>query len=373
MSRNIVKKVGIDISFARLNRAGLGTYVRGLLEGFNQVYHPYELSYFDVGQERDDIKRKTLRTRANTLYRDLIWLNLVLPAQAKRKGVDMLHMPAFCAPIFKPSPTVVTIHDMVWFDHPEYFPVWQRSYMRFFVPQAAHNADAVIADSECTRQDIISKLRIPSHKVHVTHLGVSKSFSILPTIDIQRIKQKYEVEKYIFVVGSVEPRKNLERLLTAFAELRGKYPDIILIHAGTSKWKSSDVFSIVVNKGLTGSVRFLWNLPQEDLIALYNGALFFIFPSLYEGFGLPIVEAMACGCPVITSNISSLPEVAGKAALMINPYDIGQIKQAMETLYQDDKKRHDLSQKGLEHASFFSWEKCARETIAVYREILGDP
>ncbi len=363
-------KVGMDMSFARFNKAGLGTYVRGLLEGFNQINHPCDFHYFDVMQERDDSKPKTLRTRVDTLYRDLLWMNFILPVQAKRMGVEMLHMPAFYIPMFKPAPTVVTIHDMVWYDHPEYFPIWQRNFMKLFVPQAAYHADAVIANSECTRQDIMSKLGISPQKVYVTHLGISGNFSVLPLEKVQRIKQKYRVDNYIFVVGSVEPRKNLERLFTAFAELRGKYPEVILIHVGTGMWKSSHVFSIVDQKGLTNSVRFLWDIPRDDLIALYNGALFSIFPSLYEGFGLPVVEAMACGCPVITSNISSLPEVAGEAAQLVDPYDVGQIKQAMDLFLGDTSTRSEYALKGRERARQFSWAKCAQETYQVYCKVL---
>lgn len=364
-------KIGIDVSLGRLNRAGVGAYVRGLLEGLKKIDCHTEFSYFDVNQDRDDSKPKTLRSRVNTIYRDIFWLNFVLPVQIKQKHVDLLHMPAFYAPVYKTRPTVITIHDMVWFDHAEYFPIWQRTYMRLFVPITAKNADAVIVDSESTRQDLIKKLQIPARKVHVTHLGVSKHFSVVPDAHVQKNKLKYELDEYILIVGSVEPRKNLRRLLIAFAELRGKYPNVILVHVGTSTWQSSDVFQLIEKMELSRSVRFLWNLPQEDLIALYNGALFFVFPSLYEGFGLPVIEAMACGCPVITSNISSLPEVAGEAAELINPYDTNQIREAMEALYQNEEKRQDLVQKGLIHANSFSWERCARETMAVYDEVLG--
>ena len=362
-------RLGMDISYIRLNNAGLGAYVRELKTALENINKSIDITFFEVGQDRDNLLQKKIQTRFNTLYRDLIWLNFILPFQAKRRKIEVLHMPVFYAPLIKPCHIVLTIHDMIWFDHPEYFPVWQRHFMKAFVPLAVKRSDAIIAVSTSTKNDIVEKLGISPNKIHVTHLGISDQFRIIEKSEVQKVKSKYNIDKYILVVGSVEPRKNLKRILEAFLQINRNNPDVFLVHVGSGMWKSESVFKDIERLGLVDSIRFLWNLPQKDLAALYNGALFLAFPSLYEGFGLPVIEAMACGCPVITSNISSLPEVSGDAALLVDPYDISQIAQAMKSFLCDSSFRKEYSEKGIARAREFSWEKCARLTLEIYQKV----
>lgn len=359
----------MDISFARLNKAGLGTYVRELKNALDNITPPNRMLYFEVGQDRDNTKPKRILTRLNTLYRDLIWLNFILPLQLKRKKVDVIHMPVFYAPVIKVCRTVVTIHDMIWFDHPEYFPIWQRHFMKMFVPIAAKKADAIITVSDSTKKDIIQKLGIQPEKISVTHLGIAKQFGIIDETEVLKTKSKYGLHKYVLVVGSVEPRKNLERILQAFKNISIMYPDLLFVHVGSGMWNSESVFKEVKRLGLGNSVRFIWHASQKDLAALYNGALFLAFPSLYEGFGLPVIEAMSCGCPVITSTLSSLPEIAGDAAILVDPYNTSQITQAMELILSEDSIRKEYSRKGIARAHEFSWEKCAQSTLKIYEKV----
>lgn len=363
-------KIGIDISFTKLNNAGLGNYVRGLLEGFSQIPSSIEFFHFDVNQTRNNLQPKTIRTRLDTLYRDLIWMNLVLPFKVKFHHLDLLHMPVFSAPLTKTLPTVITIHDMIWFDHPEYFPVWQRIFMKLIIPITARSANAVIAISENTRQDIIHKLGIAPQKIFVTPLGVSCEFSKINDDYVELCKQKYKLSKYFLMVGSVEPRKNLPRLLAAYSKIKDDFPEIKLVHVGSASWKNSEIFAMIEKLGLENSVHFLWNIPKVDLIALYNGAKFLVYPSLYEGFGLPVLEAMACGCPVITSDISSIPEVVGDAALMVDPYDVDMIADALRQFLTNESILVEYSCKGEQQAKKFSWKKCAENTLDVYKTVL---
>ena len=205
-------------------------------------------------------------------------------------------------------------------------------------------------------------------KVVVTYLAAALEFQLVAQPEANRIRELYDLDQYIFTVGALEPRKNLIRLLQAFARLRAEGYSGLLVHAGPNGWQYEDVMVEVRRLELNSSVRFLGRVPMQDLIGLYNAALLFVYPSLYEGFGLPVLEAMACGCPVVTSNVSSLPEVAGDAAILVDPYDVQQLAVAMQEVWTNPNCAHELTQRGRTQAQRFSWERCAQETLAVYRQ-----
>jgi glycosyltransferase involved in cell wall biosynthesis len=233
-------------------------------------------------------------------------------------------------------------------------------------------AAKVITLSESTKSDLVRFYRLPPNKVVVTPAAASREFTPRPKAEVDKVRERYGVSgEYVLAVGNVQPRKNLRRLVESFGELAGDFPDLTLVIAGGSGWRSSEVGAAVSRLGLESRVRFTGYVAGEDLPALYSGATLFCYVSLYEGFGLPPLEAMACGTATITSNRSSLPEVVGDAALQTDPYSVCEIASAMRRLLSDSPLRAEYECRGLERAALFSWERTARMTRDVYDDVLG--
>jgi glycosyltransferase involved in cell wall biosynthesis len=239
------------------------------------------------------------------------------------------------------------------------------------LPYAARHAAAILTISECSKRDIVQRLRVPADKVFVSYLAASPNFRPLDLAALETVKQKYGLDQFILTVGTLEPRKNISSLIKAYQQIVNMYPHIQLVHAGPLGWMYADVLTLVKELGLDQQVRFLGRVSEEDLIGLYNAARLFVFPSLYEGFGLPVLEAMACNCPVVTSNNSSLVEVAGDAACLIDPMNIGDIASGMMNILDDANTANELRAAGLKQSAKFTWEKCARVTHSVYEIICG--
>lgn len=365
-------RVGIDLSITQVNQAGTAVYAANLIESMQALEAAPDLTIFKVKRARNMEAPKTLWSRGDTLYRDLLWNHVVLPRRARESRVDILHMPANFAPLKAPCPTVVTIHDTAVMDRPGEFTWWLRNFARFALPLAAKKAHRVLTVSEASKRDIVRVLRIPPEKVTVTYNGICGEFRRLPPEELLRTRRLYALNRYILSVGTLEPRKNMLRLLRAFARLRTTMavPDIELIHVGPKGWAYQQIFEEVTRLGIRNSVRFLGVVPREDLVGIYNGAEVFVYPSLYEGFGLPVLEAMSCGCPVIASNISAIPEVTGETAVLIDPLSESEIFTAMRLISQDHFKAEQMRQAGLVRAQLFSWKRCARETLRAYEEVL---
>jgi len=364
-------RIGIDLSVSNTNQAGTGIYAASLARTLQHLDVENEYQFFAVQQRRDMTKRKTLRTRMDTLYRDVVWTHGVLPWQVCRARVDILHMPANVIPLWLPCPTLVTILDTTVFHTPRNFPFWHRNYFRLLVPWAAKHASMILTISGYSKQDIVKQFRVAPDKVVVTHLAASPTFRTISVQEILKVKQRYGLDSYILTVGTLEPRKNMIRLLQAFALLRQSGFSYQLVHAGPRGWLFDDILAEVDRLQLQDSVRFLGRVSLEDLVGLYNAATVLVYPSLYEGFGLPVLEAMACGCPVVTSNTSSLPEVVGEAGIMVDPYDVQQLMDAIQKVLEDKALAQDMRQQGLERASLFSWQRCAQETLDAYHQVLG--
>lgn len=364
-------KIGFDLSIANINQAGSGIYAHSLADALQRLDGADEYQIFAVSQQRDMAERKTVRSRMETIYRDIIWTHGLLPWQAQRAKVDILHMPANVIPIFSPCHTVVTILDTTTLQTPQYFTFWYRHYARVFIPLAAQYAAMILTLSEQSKRDIVQQLNVASNKVVVTYPAASPKFRPVSEQEIARVKSQYGLGSFILSVSALEPRKNIRRLLQAFALLRQSGFPFHLVHAGPPGWFFEDILAEANRLGLQDSVRFLGRVPLDDLVRLYNAASVFVYPSLYEGFGLPVLEAMACGCPVVTSSTSSLPEVAGDAGIMVDPYDIQQLADAIQKVLEDQALAQDMRQRGLKRANLFSWQRCAQETAAVYRQVLG--
>ena len=271
-----------------------------------------------------------------------------------------------------PIPVVANIHDLYVLHHPEAFPAWHRHSSMHFLNETVRRADHILVISECTRNDILS--RYGSHlesRIHLTYLAADETFAPPPAEIADEVRDRHNLPpQYILSVATLEPRKNLDRLLDAFIRIADSVPHTLVL-TGAKGWKSDHLAEKVERSGFSDRIQLLGYVDGADLPSLYFLADVFCFPSLFEGFGLPIVEAMACGCPVMTSTTSCMPEVAGDAGVLVDPLDVEAMGQTLLELLRDPNRRQALSTKGMERANRFSWETCAKETLAVYERAAG--
>jgi glycosyltransferase involved in cell wall biosynthesis len=296
----------------------------------------------------------------------ILWEQTALPLAAR--GLDLLHGLAFVAPLLAPCPTLVTVYDLSFLRTPERFRRGNRWYLQMFTRWSCRRARRIIAISENTRRDLVALFGIPPERVDVVPPGVSPSFGPLPPDQVAAFRRaKGLPERFVLYLGTLEPRKNLITLLEAFARLR---PGVKLVLAGGTGWMFAEVFARVQALGLEGKVVFPGYVPDEELPLWYNAATVFVYPSLYEGFGMPPLEALACGTPVVVSNASALPEAVGDAGVLVRPDAVDEWAQALERLLDDAALRAELGARGRAHAARFSWERAAAGTVAVYHRIL---
>jgi len=288
-------------------------------------------------------------------------------------GADLFFQPApMLLPLSRRVPRVVTFHDLAPAIYPEYFTLtsrlwhWQMNY-----PARAREANRIIAVSESTKNDLVRLYGVDPEKIHVIYEGASEAFDKAMTSgELERVRQKFKLpQKFLFYLGSLEPRKNVLSVIRALKYLKGQgFVKIKLVIAGSKKWLETPVFEEIRSSGLGGEVIFLGFVPEEEKAALFKLALAFIFPSFYEGFGLPVLEALRSNCPVVASQASSLPEIVQDSALLVDPYSQDSINQAVLALVKDSALRGKLCSLGRKQASRFSWAKAAQETMRVLRE-----
>lgn len=326
-------RIGIDVSPLAQTRAGTARYLNGLLPRL-QASPEIEVVQLGFGGPG----------RLTAAVRDSFWYPAGLPRRARSARVAVLHCPTFRAPPRPGVPLVVTVHDLAVLRFPEAFNRWTRTYSRIAVPRAVHAAGAVIAVSEFTKRELVELLHVPVERIRVIPNAPGEAFT--PAGDAAP-------GEYVLAVGTIEPRKNLPALAEA-----ARRAELELRVVGRRGWGTVELDG--------GGVRWLGEVPDPVLAALYRGALCVAYPSLYEGFGLPVLEAMACGVPVVTSRGSALEEVAAGAAVLVDPRDPESIAAGIE---QAVGRREELSRLGLERASAYSWDRVAGETIAVYREV----
>jgi glycosyltransferase involved in cell wall biosynthesis len=329
-------RVGIDISPLRQTRAGTARHLRELLAQLD-LLEDVELIRFGFGGPG----------RAAAFARDAAWYPVGLPRSARRERVDVLHCPTYRGPIRSAGPPlVVTVHDLAVFRHPEAFNRWSRTYGRIVVPRVLAAARRVIAVSEFTRRELVELLGVADSKIRVVPNAVGREFEPVGAA---------AGGDYVLAVGTLEPRKNLARLVDAV-----RRTGVELRVVGARGWGGVEV-------GGNG-VRWLGEVPDTQLAELYRGAVCVAYPSLYEGFGMPVLEAMACGVPVVTSAGGATEEVAGGAAVLVDPLDPGSIAAGVE---EASSRRDELTGLGLERARSFDWAETAAATAAVYREVAG--
>lgn len=287
------------------------------------------------------------------------------------KGLDILHSPDFIPPFRAKCRTVITIHDLVFVMYPHFLT---KESARYYgqIDQAVRRADAIIAVSHATKQDVIRLLGVPERKLAVIYEAASPVFRPIESQGLkERVQKRFDIPTDFFLfVSTIEPRKNVPNLLRGFRQFLDDYrADVKLVLAGEKGWLFDEVFQLVTELDLAEDVIFLGRVSTEELLWLYNAAQAVIAPSFYEGFGLPPLEAMACGTPVVVSNVSAMPEIIADAGLTVGPEDVNALAVAMWRLLDDSDLRASLIEKGLKRAAWFSWDKAARETLALYHSL----
>ncbi len=301
----------------------------------------------------------------------IAWEQCFQPLIAARERFDLLHGLAFVSPLMGRCPTVVTVHDLSF----ALFPEWARganaAYLRLFTRLSCKKATRIIAVSEHTRRDVIRLYGVADDKVQAIPHGVDARFSPRSGQEIAEFRRTHALpEHFILFVGTLEPRKNLVKLIQAFSNIKSQLSNLKLVLVGGRGWADDEIFAAIEKLGLHEHVIWAGYAPADDLPLWYNSADVFAFPSLYEGFGMPLLEAMACGTPVVTSTAACLPEVAGDAALIVPPDDADALADALQRALTDRAVRQTLRANGLARAAAFTWEDTARRTAAVYRQTL---
>jgi len=377
-------KIGINALFFQSRATGSAQYMIHLLDALAHIDEQNE--YILLGPrpvEQTDQHSFPYQVHPvpgfaarNENIEKVIWEQLTAPNAARNAGVDLYHVPYFAPPLFPHTPTIATIHDVI----PMRLPAYQlggkvKAYMKL-VSRAAHRAAMVITVSQHAKQDMIDALKIPPERIRVIYEAAGDEYRPItdPKI-LAEARARYGIsERYIFYLGGLDQRKNVPQLIHAFAHLYAQIgdPHLQLVISGNPDKQQGPLFPdprpIAADLGISGQIIFRF-IEDEDKPAIYSGASLFVFPSLYEGFGLPPLEAMGCGAPVVCSNRTSLPEVVGDAAISIDPEDTQALTEAMHQILANSTLQADLRARSLRQAAQFSWSKTAQETLAVYQEV----
>jgi glycosyltransferase involved in cell wall biosynthesis len=366
-------RIGIDAR--KLHDFGIGTYIRNLLRQLARLDRQTEFVVFCRAEDRETLGSlgENFRPVEESAPNYSISEQIRIPLAIRREGVTLFHAPHYVLPPLVQCRSVVTIHDCIHLMFPQYLPNrLALQYARTSISLAARRATRVLTVSESSKRDILRFVDTDSSKIQVIYNAYDERFGVEPREeDVVRVRERYQLhDEFVLYAGNVKPHKNLERLIVAFDLVRKRGLDrlkLVLIGDEISKYAS--LRRAVHQHQLHKYVRFLGYLPEETLAVMYRLAGVFVFPSLYEGFGLPPLEAMASGTPVVTSNVSSLPEVAGDAAILVDPHDPYAIADGISRLLTDEKLRRDLRMKGLARARQFSWEDSVRRVHAIYQEV----
>lgn len=373
-----MRYIALDYTPAYEQGGGIGRYVRELtaaLAVFPQ--NDFDFRLFAAGAKRSSPtpipQFKWQPTPISPKWFARIWqrARLPIPVEIFTGAVDLFHATDFVLPPTLPQTrTLLTVHDLSFVRVPEAASPRLKAYLDDVVPRSVRRSDHVLADSQATKDDLIALYDLSADKITVLLSGVDARFQ-RSTGDTSAILQKYKIQQpYIFAVGTVQPRKNYSRLIEALALLRQQGLPLHLVIAGGRGWLEDPIYATMRTTRMQEYVNFIGFADDADLPALYSAAACFAFPSLYEGFGLPVLEAMGCGTPVVTSNISSLPEVAGDAALMVDPHSVEAIAESIRALVEDETLRTNLVTKGYSRAQMFTWEKSARHLLQIYQRLL---
>lgn len=355
-------KIGIDTQTVFSKKTGFGFYVENLVNNLKKI---------DKKNKYICIKPKTKTNEELNTPRRFIWDQFTFPKIAKKKRVDLLHQPCFSAPIFYKGKKIITIHDLYTIKNASDVPFFSRQFFGRWMPFSYKYVDHIIAISEYTKKDIIKYLKIPNNKITVIYeAGDEKCKKITNFDQINLIKNKFSINgDYMIHIGTLTPRKNLEFLIKVYTQVIKKNPNIKLVITGKKGWYYQNLFDITNKLGLNKKVIFTGYITNFEKSVLYSGAKIFLFPSLYEGFGLPLLEAMNCEVPIISSNVTSIPEVVGEAGILLDPHNEKEWIKSINKVLSDQNLRNKMIEKSLLRSKQFSWEKTAKETLKVYEKI----
>jgi len=384
-------RIGINALFLQQPATGSGQHLYHLLQGLDGVdrentyvllsprFHKATTTRIpELSSKFRNVQGVSALARLGENFEKLWWEQVGLLQACHREKLDLLHCPYFASPLASPIPTVVTIHDVIPLLLPEYSAhLAGRAYTQLSA-LAARRARAVIAVSECSKRDIVRTLGLPGERIHVIGNAVDESYQ--PVHDprlLASVRERYGLgERFVLYFGGFDVRKNIHRLIKAYARVRDQFDEPHqLVVAGRFRFVAHRLYPdpriLVREMGLESDVVFTGQIREQDKPPLYSAATVFAFPSLYEGFGMPVLEAMACGAPVVTSNSSALPEVAGDAAVLVDPTSVEAIGEAILELVQDPARRARLGEAARARAAHFSWTAVARQTLEVYAEAVG--
>jgi len=350
---------------------GLGNYIKNLIWGLSRIDPGNEYILFATSDSFCHLEGLTKKfdiefVPDNAALRRT-WEQTVLPWRLNQRRIDVFHGTAFIAPLVKTCAHVISVHDMTFRLEPKRHLFHSQVYLRAMMPTLIRNSDRIIAVSESAKKDILDFVPIDDQKISVIHHGVQERFAPVKEEErLARIRSKYRLpEDFILYLGVIEPRKNLEGLVEAYIG-QNLAERINLVLAGGLGWDYSSLLVKITNCKVKEAIHMPGYIDEADLPALYSAARVFVYPSFYEGFGLPVLEAMACGTPVITSSVSSLPEVAGDAAILVDPNNVNALAATLQRVVTDRELREELSLRGLKRVKHFTWDETARKTLDVY-------
>src|SRR5215210_7638340 len=365
----------IAIDARKLRDYGIGTYVRNLLRNLARIDRSTEYVLFtrpadvELGSELGDNFRTVVERAGAYSVREQV----SIPMDLRREGIDLFHAPHYVLPPLTPCKSVVTIHDCIHLRFPQYLPNrFAYAYARSSLWIATHRARRVLTVSEASKRDILEYFHVPESKIDVIYNAMDDRLGEAPTPEEMRnVRERYQLnDPFVLYAGNIKPHKNLERLIEAFHALRkGGVEHVKLLIIGDEISKYATLRRAVHRYKLHKHVRFFGFVPDRTLAVLYRLARVFVFPSLYEGFGLPPLEAMASGTPVVTSNVSSLPEVVGDAAMLVDPYHAETIADGISTVLRSTHLREEMRRRGLERVKNYSWARSVKRTHEIYREV----
>ncbi len=375
-------RIGIDYTPAYEQGGGIGRLTRDLVTALAKLDNRTQYKLFVSGSKQSDFPQKMAQnfewkpTSLSPKWLARIWhrTKLPLPIEILMGQIDLFHATDFTLPPTLPSTrTIVTVHDLSFVRVSDTASPKLKKYLDKLVPRSINNATHVIADSKATKDDLIDLYDTPSNKITVLLSGINSRYhKITNNYSSMTMRNKYDIPDvpYIFSIGTIQPRKNYSRLIQALKLLRQSGYDLHLVIAGGKGWLEDEMYKTLDETQLHEAVHLIGFADDEDVVKLYNAAECVAFPSLYEGFGFPVLEGMACGTPVLTSNVSSLPEVAGDAAIMVDPYDIEAIAEGLRQLIDDSDLRKTLIERGFQQASKFTWENSAKNLLKIYQNVL---
>ena len=367
----------IDVSAAINSRAGLGRYTRSLVQAMLAEMSPPPTLFYNRTSQAQAIAdwAEAPQRVVNLGYKP--WRMACYLGQVARLSYDRLvpdaalfHATEHLLLPLRGVPTVMTVHDLIFKLFPQHHKRLNYWFLNAAMPVFVRRADAIIAVSHATQNDLIRYYGTPDHKITVVHEAAAPHFRVVPDAEVARVRAKYHLpERFLLAVGTIEPRKNLSRLVECLARLRREDRDLYLVVVGAKGWLFEDFFKRIETLGLQDAVIFPGYVPDDDLPAVYRAATVYVMASVYEGAGLPVLEAMACGVPVASSRESSMPELGADVPHYFNPHEVEHMTDVLHTLLQDHDLRAEMSANGPRRAAQFTWKRAARETLQVYRSV----